>query len=139
MNYFLAKSEPSTYSIDDLQREQSTVWDGVKNPTARIVMKSMVPGDRVFMYHSGECKIVGLFEITSLPRDSKEFPKRSTELDVKFVAKFEEVDQMSLKEIKSISELQNWELIRIGRLSVMKVPSEFLNLTKVQGILAKYI
>jgi predicted RNA-binding protein with PUA-like domain len=53
VNYFLAKTDPDTYSIDDLEREQTTVWDGVTNPQAVRVIRTMRPGDRVFIYHSG--------------------------------------------------------------------------------------
>ena len=53
MNYFLAKSEPGTYSIDDLERDRKTVWDGVTNPQAVRAIRSMKPGDKVFIYHSG--------------------------------------------------------------------------------------
>ena len=53
MSYFLAKTDPETYSIDDLEREKKTVWDGVTNPQAVRAIKEMRPGDRVFIYHSG--------------------------------------------------------------------------------------
>jgi hypothetical protein len=53
MNYFLAKTDPETYSIDDFEREGRTVWDGVTNPQAVRSIREMRPGDRVFIYHSG--------------------------------------------------------------------------------------
>ncbi|HYI91922.1 MAG TPA: EVE domain-containing protein, partial [Bryobacteraceae bacterium] len=53
MNYFLAKTEPSTYSIDRLRQEGKTTWDGVRNPQAVRAISEMRPGDRVFIYHSG--------------------------------------------------------------------------------------
>ncbi|MFS8886986.1 EVE domain-containing protein, partial [Synechococcus sp. R55.1] len=52
MNYWLMKSEPSVYSIWDLQREGQTLWDGVRNYQARNYLKAMQPGDRAFFYHS---------------------------------------------------------------------------------------
>ena len=52
MAYFLAKTEPSTYSIDDLKRDKKTEWDGVRNPAAVNAIKSMKPGDKVIIYHS---------------------------------------------------------------------------------------
>ena len=53
MTYYLAKTDPDTYSIDDLEREKQTVWDGVTNPQAVRAIRAMQPGDRVFIYHSG--------------------------------------------------------------------------------------
>jgi predicted RNA-binding protein with PUA-like domain len=53
MTYFLAKTEPSTYSIDQLRQEEQTIWDGVKNPQAVKAISQMRPGDRVYIYHSG--------------------------------------------------------------------------------------
>ena len=53
MKYFLAKTDPETYSIDQFEREKKTVWDGVKNPQALRAISEMRPGDRVFLYHSG--------------------------------------------------------------------------------------
>ena len=138
MHYFLAKSEPEAYSIEDLKRDTITTWNGVKNPTARIVMRSMKPGDRIFFYHStGESQIVGLMEVVSEPIDDPSEP-RSTLVDVKFIAAFEEEDYITLKEVKSIPSLKNWELVRISRLSVMKVDPEFLKLEKVRKLLKKY-
>jgi predicted RNA-binding protein with PUA-like domain len=65
MNYWLMKSEPDVYSIADLQRQGSTVWDGVRNYQARNFLKSMEVGDRAFFYHSNTNPpgIVGLMEI----------------------------------------------------------------------------
>ena len=61
MNYFLAKTDPETYSIDDLEREKRTAWDGVTNAQAVRTIREMQPGDRVFIYHSGGVSsIVGI-------------------------------------------------------------------------------
>ncbi len=51
MNYFLAKTDPETYSIDDFEREKRTAWDGVTNAQAVRAIRDMRPGDRVFIYH----------------------------------------------------------------------------------------
>ena len=53
MSYFLAKTDPETYSIDDLERDHKTLWDGVTNAQAVRAIKEMRTGDRVFLYHSG--------------------------------------------------------------------------------------
>ena len=61
MKYHLAKTEPGAYSIDDLDRDRKTSWDGVTNPQAVRNIREMRPGDRVFIYHSGGVSaIVGL-------------------------------------------------------------------------------
>ena len=65
MNYWLMKTEPGTYSWDDLVRDKKTTWDGVRNFQARNNLKAMKKGDLVFVYHSGEDKaVVGIAEIT---------------------------------------------------------------------------
>ena len=53
MSYFLAKTDPETYSLNDFEREKRTLWDGVTNPQAVKTIRAMRPGDRVFIYHSG--------------------------------------------------------------------------------------
>ena len=61
MNYWLVKSEPSTYSWDQLVKDGSTVWDGVRNYAARLHLRAMKKGDQVFFYHSNEgVEIVGI-------------------------------------------------------------------------------
>ena len=70
MNYFLAKTEPGTYSIDDLEREKRTAWEGVSNPQAVRAIRAMRPGDRVFIYHiGGVSSVVGISIVRSEPRD----------------------------------------------------------------------
>ena len=69
MAYFLAKTDPETYSMQDLQRDQETVWDGIRNAEALQAIRSMRPGDEVLIYHSqGEAAIVGLARVASEPR-----------------------------------------------------------------------
>ena len=73
MNYFLAKTDPQTYSIEDLERDQRTVWDGVTNAQAVRVIREMRPGDRVFIYHSGGVSsIVGMAAVKSQPGKATE-------------------------------------------------------------------
>jgi predicted RNA-binding protein with PUA-like domain len=65
MNYWLMKTEPGTFSWDDLVRDKKAVWDGVRNFQAKSNLKSMKKGDHAFIYHSGEDKaVIGLAEIT---------------------------------------------------------------------------
>ena len=74
MAYYLAKTDPDTYSIDDLERDGSTEWDGVRNPMAVAAIKRMRLGDRVLIYHSQADKaVVGMAEVVSEPRpDTKD-------------------------------------------------------------------
>jgi len=125
MNYFLAKTDPETYSIDQLEREHKTVWDGVKNPQALRAIAIMRPGDRVFMYHSGgDAAIVGLAQVASEPRPD---PKNAnlTVVDLEFVTRLE--PPTTLREIKESEHFNDWALVRQGRLSTMAVPAAFVN------------
>ena len=126
MNYYLAKIDPETYSIDHLEKENETIWDGVRNPTARLVIKSMQIGDKVFIYHSGKEKsVVGLMEIIGNPFDDPNDSKSSV-IKVKFLQKFSEDKSITLKEIKETNKFNDWQLITISRLSVMNCPIEFV-------------
>ncbi len=123
MNYFLAKTEPSTYSIDDLERDRRTTWDGVTNAQAVRTIREMRPGDRVFIYHSGGVSsIVGFAEVKSKARDDAKNPK-SAVVDLEFAGRLEPV---TLAEIKSSKKFDDWALVRQGRLSTMAVPEKFV-------------
>jgi len=124
MNYFLAKSEPGTYSIDDLERDHQTVWDGVTNPQAVRAIRSMKPGDKVFIYHSGGVSaVVGVATVRSEPRADPKNPK-SAIVDLEFAARLEK--PVSLAEIKQSKQFDDWALVRQGRLSTMAVPAKFV-------------
>lgn len=115
MSYFLAKTDPDTYSLADLEREKSTVWDGVRNPQARRALQQMRPGDRVFLYHSGgEAAVVGLARVAAAGADpTLEFLRR---LD----------PPTTLAEIKQSHRFDDWALVRQGRLSTMPAPDAFV-------------
>jgi predicted RNA-binding protein with PUA-like domain len=124
MNYFLAKSEPGTYSIDDLEREKKTAWDGVTNPQAVRTIREMRPHDRVFIYHSGgHSAVVGLAEVISEPRDDPKNSK-SAVVELKFVERLD--PPTTLAEIKQSGRFGDWALVRQGRLSTMAAPEEFV-------------
>ncbi|MBI2679858.1 MAG: EVE domain-containing protein [Candidatus Solibacter usitatus] len=124
MNYFLAKTEPGTYSIADLERERRTVWDGVKNPQALRAIREMRPADRVFMYHSGgESAVVGLAKVASEPRPDPKNPKL-TIIDLEFLTRLE--TPVTLHEIKESGLFKDWALVRQGRLSTMSAPEAFV-------------
>jgi predicted RNA-binding protein with PUA-like domain len=125
MNYFLAKTDPDTYSIDDLEREKKTAWDGVTNPQAVRAIRQMKPNDRVFIYHSGgESAILGLARVRSEPRDDPKNPK-SAVVDLEFTARLD--PPTSLAEIKQSKKFDDWALVRQGRLSTMAAPEKFVD------------
>jgi predicted RNA-binding protein with PUA-like domain len=131
MRYFLAKSEPGVYSIDDLENDGRTTWDGVTNPQAVRAIRSMQPGDRVFIYHSGGVSaVVGLAAVVAEPRDDPKNPK-SAVADFQFQARLE--PPTTLSEIKKSPEFDDWALVRQGRLSTMEAPEKF-----VQWMRARY-
>ena len=120
----MAKTEPATYSIDDLEREGRTVWDGVTNPQAVRAIREMRPGDRVFIYHSGGASaIAGLAAVDSAPRDDPRNPK-SAVVDLEFIARLE--PPTTLADIKQSGLFNDWSLVRQGRLSTMPAPRAFV-------------
>jgi predicted RNA-binding protein with PUA-like domain len=124
LNYFLAKTEPDTYSIGDLEREGRTVWDGVTNPQAVRAIREMRPGDRVFIYHSGGVSaIVGLAAVRSAPRDDPRNPK-SAVVELEFLTRLD--PPTTLAEVKKSKLFDDWALVRQGRLSTMAVPEAFV-------------
>jgi predicted RNA-binding protein with PUA-like domain len=124
MAYYLAKTEPTTYSIGDLEREKQTVWDGVTNPQAVRAITSMRPGDRVFLYHSGgESAIVGLAKVLSAGRPDPRNPK-SAVVDLGFLSRLD--PPTTLAEVKQSGRFPDWALVRQGRLSTMAAPDEFV-------------
>jgi predicted RNA-binding protein with PUA-like domain len=128
MQYFLAKTDPETYSIDDLEREERTVWDGVTNAQAVRAIREMRPGDRIFVYHSGGVSgVVGLATVRSDPRDDPKNPK-SAVVDLEFAGRLE--PPTSLAEIKQSKLFDNWALVRQGRLSTMTAPEQFVEWMK---------
>ncbi len=125
MNYFLAKTDPGTYSIDDLEREGRTVWDGVTNAQAVRAIRQMRPGDRVFIYHSGGASaVVGLAIVRSEPRNDPKNAK-SAVVDLEFVGRLD--PPTTLADIKQSKRFEDWALVRQGRLSTMPAPDKFVN------------
>jgi predicted RNA-binding protein with PUA-like domain len=124
MTYFLAKTDPETYSIDDLEKQKTTAWDGVTNPQAVRAIREMRPGDKVFIYHSGgQSGVVGLARIVS---ESRTDPKnaKSAVADFEFLTRLE--PPVTLSEIKQSKQFEDWALVRQGRLSTMTAPEKFV-------------
>lgn len=133
MQYYLAKTDPDTYSIDDFEKLGRDTWDGVRNPQAVIFLKQMKPGDRVLIYHSqGEGAIRGLGEVIGNSRPDPKDPK-SWLVDFKFIKKFKE-PFVTLQKVKATGKFMDFRLVRQGRLSVMDVPHEFIEWIKKEGV-----
>ncbi len=133
MAYFLAKTDPATYSIDDLERDKTTVWDGVRNPAALLAIRSMRPGDEVLVYHSqSEAAIVGLARVESEPRPDPNDAK-SWVVNVAFVRRLSQ--PVTLREIKESHLFDDWALVRQGRLSTMSVPDKAVAWLKEKKVL----
>ena len=125
MAYFLAKSEPGTYSIADLERDGQTVWDGVRNNAALLAIRAMHPGDIVLIYHSGgESAIVGTAEVLSEPRPDPNEPK-SWVVDVRYRGRV--APPVTLRQVKESGKFADFALVRQSRLSTMPVPQAFVD------------
>ena len=118
MAHWLMKSEPGSYSWDDLVRDKATEWDGVRNPTARQHLRAMAAGDEAFFYHSGEERqVVGIMRVSRGPQPDPKDPAWVS-VAVEPVRPFGPV---TLKEIKAEPGLAKMELVRLSRLSVSPV------------------
>ncbi|MBW4582342.1 MAG: EVE domain-containing protein [Tildeniella nuda ZEHNDER 1965/U140] len=140
MKYWLMKSEPDVYGIEDLKRDRTTLWDGVRNYQARNFLRSMTPGDLVFFYHSNTTPlgIAGLMKVAEVNVDdptqfdaksnyydskaTKESPRWQTVI-VEYVETFPHILTLdTLRETFSPDDL--WVVRQGNRLSVMPVPEE---------------
>jgi predicted RNA-binding protein with PUA-like domain len=124
MKYWLMKTEPSTFSWDDLVRDKKTVWDGVRNYQARNNLKEMKKGDMALIYHSMDDKsVIGIAQIT---REHFADPKDAAweAVEIKPLKKLKE--PVNLADIKKDKRLSNMVLVKNSRLSVQPVkPEEF--------------
>ena len=143
--YWLAKSEPNTYSIDDLARDGSTCWEGVRNYSARNNMRAMSESDLVFFYHSN-ANPPGVTGIAKVKREaypdrfawnkrSKYYDEKSPKdkprwfmVDLEFVEKL--VRLVSLDELKQTKGLEDMVVIKRGRLSVQPVAKKEFDIVK---------
>lgn len=147
--YWLMKSEEDDYSIQDLERDGSTRWVGVRNYEARNFMRDgMQPGDEVLYYHSNArpSGVAGIARVASDPYpdptqfdpESRYYDEKATEeeprwvlVDVEFVERFDEV--VPLREIKEHPELQEMVLVKRMRLSVQPVREEEFRIVREMG------
>jgi predicted RNA-binding protein with PUA-like domain len=121
MAYWLLKTEPDNYSYFDLERDNSTVWDGVNNPLALKHMRTMELGDLALIYHTGkERQIVGVAEIISKPyADPTLDDVKRVVVDVQAIRKVPQA--VKLAKIKQDANWENFDLLRLPRLSVVPV------------------
>lgn len=122
MNYWLMKSEPSTYSWADLEKDKKATWDGVRNFQARNNLKAMKKDDLAFIYHSNEDKaIIGVAKISK-----ENYPDPAEKdwvvVDIAPVKKLKA--SVSLAQIKADKRLSDMVLVRASRLSVQPVKKE---------------
>ena len=119
MAYWILRSEPETYGWDDLVRDKSTEWDGVRNYTARNFLKEMQPGDEALFYHSGKQKAaVGVMAIT---RAWKPDGADGMWASVRVEPREPLAKPVTLADIKAEPKLAKLEMLRQSRLSVTPV------------------
>lgn len=134
MNYWLVKTEPTTYSFATLLREGKTVWEGVSAPAALIHLRQMRKSDKVLVYHSGtERAVVGVARVSRSP-----YPDPALDDPRRVVVDLEPVERLPspvpLAAIKADRRFANLGLVRISRLSVMPVsPAEWGALLQMAG------
>jgi predicted RNA-binding protein with PUA-like domain len=148
MNYWLVKSEPESYGIDDLKKDGLTLWENIRNYRARNIMRDLMkPGDLVLFYHSmaketgvvgiGKVLKVGMPDASALDKKSEYFDPKATKEknpwvspEIGFVSKFKRV--VTLDEIKQNKNLKQMTLLKIPRLSVQPVTKpEFETIKKL--------
>lgn len=127
MAYWLVKSEPSTYSWDQLENDKQTFWDGVRNYAARNHLKTMKKGEQVLFYHSNEgLEMVGIAKVA---KEAYQDPTTDEEawvaVDLKPFKKLKK--PVSLEQVKADKRLANMALVRLGRLSVQPVTDDEWN------------
>ncbi|MBV6642979.1 MAG: EVE domain-containing protein [Cyclobacteriaceae bacterium] len=133
MNYWLIKSEPGTYSWDDLERDKKTLWDGVRNFQARNNMKAMKVGDLCLYYHSvNEKQVIGVAKVV------KEFYPDPTAKEgdwvVVDVAPEQKLNKpVTLAQVKAEERLSDMVLVRNSRLSVQPVKKEEFDMIIAMG------
>jgi predicted RNA-binding protein with PUA-like domain len=122
MNYWLLKTEPDTFSWDDLVRDKKTGWDGVRNFQARSHLKAMKKGDLAFVYHTGEEKsVVGIAKVT---KDNYPDPTDNEWVAVEIAPVNKLKNPVGLAQIKADKRFTNMVLVKASRLSVQPVKKE---------------
>jgi predicted RNA-binding protein with PUA-like domain len=119
---WLFKTEPSSYSFAQLERDGRTTWDGVANAVARKHLRGVARGDRVLIYHTGDEKaVIGIAEATSDPYPDPKARDDARAVVVDLAAKSRLPRPVTLAELKARPNLATFPLVRLPRLSVMPV------------------
>ena len=122
MNYWLLKTEPDTFSWDDLVRDKKTGWDGVRNFQARSHLKAIKKGDLAFVYHTGEEKsVVGIAKVT---KENYPDPNDNEWVAIEIAPVNKLKNPVTLAQIKADKRLTNMVLVRASRLSVQPVKKD---------------
>jgi len=121
MARWLVRSEPGTYSFDDLKRDGKTAWDGVRNNTAALHLKAMKVGDEVFFYHSGEGKeVVGIAKVAKEAYlDPTDPAGRFVAVELAYVRPVK--TPVTLVQMKAEPALSEMAMIKLSRISVSPV------------------
>ncbi|HET6438665.1 MAG TPA: EVE domain-containing protein [Anaeromyxobacter sp.] len=136
MRVWLLKTEPRSYSWDDLVRDGTTAWTGVSNPQAQRNLRAMQAGDRAVIYHSGEKRAVGLAEVVRTAYPGPESEGALACIDVRALNPLPA--PVPLEQLKLEPAFQGSVLLRQGRLSVVPLaPAEWRDLLAISEILAR--
>ena len=132
-NRWLFKTEPSVYSYQQLEKDKKTIWDGVKNNLALKNLNDIEKGDQILIYHTGDEKAaIGVARALSgaYPDPSQKNP-RMLVVDIEAVKPLPR--PVTLAEVKTNSKLANFDLVRLSRLSIMKVSEEQWNIIETMA------
>ena len=132
-DHWLFKTEPSVYSYQQLEKDKKTTWDGVKNNLALKNLNDIAKGDQILIYHTGDEKAaVGVARALSgaYPDPSQKNP-RMLVVDIEAVKPLPR--PVTLAEVKTNSKLANFDLVRLSRLSIMKVSEEQWNIIETMA------
>jgi predicted RNA-binding protein with PUA-like domain len=122
MNHWLVKTEPDTFSWDDLVKDKKTVWDGVRNFQARTHLKAMKKGDLVFIYHTGDEKaVIGIGKVV---QDGYPEPNDKDWVAVDLAPEKKLKQPVTLAQVKADKKLSDMVLVRASRLSVQPVKAD---------------
>jgi predicted RNA-binding protein with PUA-like domain len=134
-NSWLLKTEPTTFSYEQLEKEGRTTWDGVRNNLALAHLRTMKAGDRVLIYHTGaEKAVIGLAKVAQAAYpDPKQNDPKLVVVDVVPERRLER--PVTLADVKAEASLKDLALVRMGRLSVMPVtPAQWKKLLEMGGL-----
>jgi predicted RNA-binding protein with PUA-like domain len=137
MAYWLLKTEPEQYAFEDLVRDRTTAWTGVKNPQAQANLRAMQAGDRALVYHSGERRAVGIAEVARAA-----YPDPSAEVGVLVCVDVRAVEPLPapvpLEALKLEPAFAGSALLRQGRLSVVPLsPAEWKAAIQLAEVISK--